>query len=343
MEVGYRTWVASQLEKSDGKSQTFVLATQWSNMTAVEKKIFQDREVLSARIVSLTCQEKALRQSSTSTQSADTKEDACPSLQSTEDQHRKVSKGVFNFQGGNLELGEIRSVLIRLEESIIFGLIERAQFAINSKVYIPGALGLPNQSFLEYVLYGTEAFHSTIRRYTSPDEHPFSVKEGLPKPILPALDFPQTVLPTPKICQNSEILRMYIDDIIPAICTEGDDQNYGSSAILDVSNLQLLSKRIHYGKFVAEIKFREHPEEFGEAIAKRDVETLSKYITKPVVEEMVLKRVRDKAVMYGTGLSMDEKPVISPELLSNLYLKIIKLTKVVEIDYLLSRLDADNV
>lgn len=40
------------------------------------------------------------------------------------------------------------------------------------------------------------------------------------------------------------------------IAAAGDDGNYGSAATLDVLCLQALSKRIHYGKFVAEAKFR---------------------------------------------------------------------------------------
>lgn len=47
-----------------------------------------------------------------------------------------------------------------------------------------------------------------------------------------------------------------LDRAAPAITADADDQNYGSSATLDVAALQALSKRIHYGKFVAEAKFR---------------------------------------------------------------------------------------
>ena len=38
-----------------------------------------------------------------------------------------------------LSLDHIRSVLTRLEDTIIFALIERAQFAHNPKIYIRGA------------------------------------------------------------------------------------------------------------------------------------------------------------------------------------------------------------
>lgn len=42
----------------------------------------------------------------------------------------------------------------------------------------------------------------------------------------------------------------------PGITLPGDDNNHGSAATLDILCLQALSKRIHYGKFVAEAKFR---------------------------------------------------------------------------------------
>ena len=68
-----------------------------------------------------------------------------------------------------LSLDSIRSTLIRQEETIIFALIERAQFRWNHKIYVKGAfgdLGVPvgstppydddtPLSFLEYMLIGT--------------------------------------------------------------------------------------------------------------------------------------------------------------------------------------------
>lgn len=63
-----------------------------------------------------------------------------------------------------LSLEGIRSVLIRLEETIIFGLVERAQFAHNPKIYIKGAFkeltdtGFQG-SWLDWFLFETESFH----------------------------------------------------------------------------------------------------------------------------------------------------------------------------------------
>lgn len=76
-----------------------------------------------------------------------------------------------------LSLERIRSILTRLEDTIIFSLIERAQFAHNPKIYERGvfeelkALQF-NGSWLEWFLKETENFHgacataSSMRRIT---------------------------------------------------------------------------------------------------------------------------------------------------------------------------------
>jgi hypothetical protein len=62
-----------------------------------------------------------------------------------------------------LSLANIRQTLIRLEDTIIFSLIERAQFARNEPVYQPDAIPVPGfrpdgrrYSLLEYLLRETE-------------------------------------------------------------------------------------------------------------------------------------------------------------------------------------------
>lgn len=63
-----------------------------------------------------------------------------------------------------LSLERIRSILTRLEDTIIFSLIERAQFAHNPKIYQKGAfeeltkIGVEG-SWLEWFLKETETFH----------------------------------------------------------------------------------------------------------------------------------------------------------------------------------------
>lgn len=65
-----------------------------------------------------------------------------------------------------LSLEHIRSILVRLEDTIIFGLIERAQYAHNAKMYVSGAIpelkekGIEG-SWLEWFLKEIETFHGS--------------------------------------------------------------------------------------------------------------------------------------------------------------------------------------
>lgn len=90
---------------------------------------------------------------------------------------------------------------------------------------------------------------------------------------------------------------------------------------MDVLCLQALSRRIHFGKFVAEAKFRAEPERFSEMIRNRDTKGLEEAITKKKVEEQVLKRLELKARTYGTDPSQEgEAPVkINVEAVVNMY------------------------
>lgn len=70
----------------------------------------------------------------------------------------------FFISDDPLSLERIRSILIRLEDTIIFTLIERAQFAHNPKIYHPGSFKeLKDAGFdgtwLEWFLKEIETFH----------------------------------------------------------------------------------------------------------------------------------------------------------------------------------------
>ncbi|KAL7560851.1 hypothetical protein ACA910_013331 [Epithemia clementina (nom. ined.)] len=241
-----------------------------------------------------------------------------------------------------LSLDSIRSNLIRQEETIIFALIERAQYRQNSIVYRPGgfgSLGIPpgsfdpaidadlnpnnnfgevngasvavedsELSFLEYFLVGTEVLHSTVRRYTSPEEHPFfpeRLPPNGPLAALPKLDYPQDLLSSAgqasQVNFNKRLLQRYIDDVIPNLCgQEGDDEQHGSTVLADIAVLQALSRRIHYGKFVAESKFLSDPEAYQKLVEDDDADGVMALLTNAVVEAQVLRRARLKATTYGT-------------------------------------------
>lgn len=223
-----------------------------------------------------------------------------------------------------LSLDSIRSSLIRQEETIIFALIERSQFLMNKVVYEKGSFGKfpeqkdPNEdlSFLEYMLIGTEALHSTVRRYTSPEEHAF-FPERLPDGCLqnlPDLEYPKDLLSSEgganTVNFNSILLKRYITEIVPSISKDGDDEQHGSTVIADLAVLQALSRRVHYGKFVAESKYRDNPEAYQALVEAGDVEGVWNLLTNMEVEKKVLRRARLKAATYGTDPLLSSLPQV---------------------------------
>ncbi|BEI83724.1 hypothetical protein CcaverHIS002_0403280 [Cutaneotrichosporon cavernicola] len=254
-----------------------------------------------------------------------------------------------------LALDNIRTQLIRLEDTIIFSLIERAQFARNKRIYEAGAFEAEmgsQEPLLNWFIRETESFHAKARRYTSPDEHPFTPRELLPTPVLVPMDFPPLLhVPAashPSVNVNDSILDFYVRHIVPGITKDKDDGNYGSSATRDVEVLQALSRRIHFGMFVSESKFQSAPADFIPHILANppNKDALAALITKPAVEARLLARLANKAKVYGCEMDADGHVIedtatrIDIKAVVALYHDwVIPLTKEVEVDYLVHRLD----
>ncbi|KAL8680771.1 MAG: hypothetical protein Q9224_001793 [Gallowayella concinna] len=251
-----------------------------------------------------------------------------------------------------LDLENIRFQLIRFEDTITFHLIERVQFPLNPTIYRPGGVTIPKSSLslFDWMLREQESIQSLVRRYQSPDEYPF-FPDALQPPILQPLHYPQILHPN-HVDVNKELKEKYIDVILPSVCRQfgkedrGEtEENYGSAATCDVALLQALSRRIHFGKFVAESKFQQETARFVGLIRAADRKGLDAAITNQKVEEKVLERLKLKAKAYGTDPSIGHGAVgkINVGAVVEMYKGIvIPLTKLVEIEYLLQRLDGTS-
>ncbi|KAL0800908.1 hypothetical protein Bca101_056083 [Brassica carinata] len=253
-------------------------------------------------------------------------------------------RGLRVDESESLALDSIRHSLIRLEDSIILNLLERAQYRYNADTYDEDDFTMEGfqGSLVEFMVRETEQLHAKMERYKSPDEHPF---------------FPQVLLHhcADSININKKVWNMYFKHLLPRLVKPGDDGNNGSSALCDTMCLQarnfwhILSKRIHYGKVVAEAKFRENPAIYETAIREQDRTQLLRLVTYETVEEVIKKRVEIKAKIFGqditindsdTGGAADPSYKINPILVAKLYGEgIMPLTKEVQIEYLLRRLD----
>lgn len=212
-------------------------------------------------------------------------------------------------------------------------------------------MNIPNSnlSFLDWTLREREKLDSLIRRFESPDEYPF-FPAALQKPILQPLHYPK-ILHKNDVNVNEIIKKTYIESFLPEVCADfgrkdrGEtEENYGSAATADINCLQALSRRIHFGKFVAESKFRSETEKFTKLIKAEDREAIGIAITNEAVERKVLERLGLKARTYGTDPSIGaEGPQkINVDAVVTMYKDfVIPLTKEVEVEYLMQRLDPE--
>lgn len=163
---------------------------------------------------------------------------------------------------------------------------------------------------MDYLLREQERLQSRVRRFQSPDEYPF-FPDALEESILQPLQYPK-ILHDNNVNVNETIKKRYVEEILPAICPGREDrgeaqENYGSSATCDVNCLQALSRRIHFGKFVAESKFQKEPERFVKLIKANDRAGIDAAITDSKVEQKVLERLGLKAKTYGTDPAFPEE------------------------------------
>ncbi|CAK7353930.1 unnamed protein product [Dovyalis caffra] len=249
--------------------------------------------------------------------------------------------------GSDFTLDSIRKALIRQEDTIVFSLIERAKFPMNSALYnqilnlVPGFSG----PLVDFIAKETEAVQAKAGRYVNPEENPF-FPDNLPPSLVPKHNYSQVLHPgAASVSVNKAIWNMYLNQLLPLFIDAGDDGNYASTAASDLSCLQALSRRIHYGKFVAEIKFRDAPHDYEPLIRAKDTDALMKLLTDERVEEMVKKRVEKKAIIFGQDVSLSNNVEtgnfkVDPSVVVRLYDEwVIPLTKLVEVKYLLRRLD----
>merc|ERR1719323_1763185 len=143
--------------------------------------------------------------------------------------------------------------------------------------------------------------------------------------------------------------------MIPALCEEGDDGNHGSTAVQDVHCLQTMATRIYCGLFAAESKFRSETEKATALIKARDRDGLMAFITKPEVQKRNVQRVVLKARTFSQTIasaeegqqvpdnSVDTTYKVNPEFVGKVFEEwLMPLTKDVEVEYLLARLDSGS-
>ncbi|KAJ8459213.1 hypothetical protein OPV22_032139 [Ensete ventricosum] len=252
-----------------------------------------------------------------------------------------------------LTLESVRKFLTREEDSIVFSLIERAKYPRNAPVYDPSYLGsatkFHNLSLVELFVRETEAVQAKAGRYQNPVEIPFFPKDTT-LALVPPYNFPNELhAAAASVNVSNNIWRKYLDEWLPQITSQGDDGNYAPTAAADLVCLQALSRRIHYGRYVAEAKYRGAPQDYNTAIRAKDRDALMKLLTFKSQEDAVKTRVEEKAKVFGQDVTLGNRVdnssdttnyKVDPVVVYGLYGDwVIPMTKMVEVEYLLRRLD----
>ena len=241
----------------------------------------------------------------------------------------------------HFELTHIAAILEGLEETIIFKLIDRAQFAHNPDIYEPdksGFEGAEGNSLFSLRLLRHESMDAEFGRFHVPEERPFMSDLPAPKRkvILPAKGL--HIADYNAVNVTDKIRRAYLA-LVPKICLPGNDGQYGSSVEHDVSALQAIARRVHFGAlYVSESKFQTDPEKYTAMARKGDRQGLMVALTRADVEERILTRVADKVAHIQAEINPEVRRSVPPEAIMSFYREsIIPLTKEGEIRYFLHR------
>jgi chorismate mutase len=238
-------------------------------------------------------------------------------------------------------LATIAERLEGFEETIVFKLIDRAQYKTNPPAYQPAMSGFEHagaKSLFELRLRRQESMDAQFGRFCVPEERAFSGHLPRPRRIVKLPDTGLRCSDINAINLTRELMRAY-RELLPRICVEGIDGHFGSSVEHDVYALQAISRRVHYGAlYVAECKYGDDPAAYRKLIKAKDTAGMLALLTRKDVEDAIVARVRDKVVYAQAKANKRTRIVLDPEAVVWFYRDyIIPLTKKGEVDYLLDR------
>jgi hypothetical protein len=172
-----------------------------------------------------------------------------------------AGKRTIKTMTDSFDLAKIAAALEGLEETIIFKLIDRAQYRHNPPAYQQGKSGFEqsgDESLFTLRLRSQEEMDAMFGRFSVAEERPFC--PGLPRPKRRAM-LPDTGLflkDFDVVNLTGKIKAAYLD-LVPKLCRQGEDGHFGSSVEHDVyallaslcwSDTLLLSDECTLGRLV---------------------------------------------------------------------------------------------
>jgi len=240
-----------------------------------------------------------------------------------------------------LRLDDIAACLESLEDTIVYKLLDRAQFKQNSVIYTDGLSNYVESnmmSLFDIRLRLQEEIDSKFGRFLDPSEKPFTKKLPLPKREFTypgAYSFPKI---KSRINLTHKIKQSYLRSV-KILCGSGDDGHYGSSVELDVYALQAISRRVHLGAiYIAESKYQERPQFYYPLIMSRNVEMILKALTRKEKEDEIINRMVNKLASVQALINKQTRHTVEKDVIVHIFRDmIIPITKEGEVRYLLNK------
>jgi len=234
-----------------------------------------------------------------------------------------------------MELEKVRDRLIELEDIIIKGLCERANYKQNLEIYEHNAEQFKYKNnfegtYFDFMFKQIENVHSIAGRYNCFDEKPFY--KGLEECQVEReynSQIPDEILKFSKKINFSPWIKIGYLNFINELCEEGEDANYGDTTLSDIFNLQAISKRIHYGILVMEAKYKDNQSQYDKLLSQNNDISIGSALKNVSVEQKVLQRVKEKSIKNGF-----KNPNKIVKFFKNC---IIPMTIQVELDYIFSK------
>lgn len=231
-----------------------------------------------------------------------------------------------------MDITKIRERLMELEDTIIRGLCNRANYKQNVIIYQHKCEEITYKnsyqgSYLDFMFRNIENIHSISGRYEAFDERPYY--KGLDNSLVIRNyndNISKELVEFSKKINFSPWIKIAYSNFINELCIEGDDKNYGDSVLSDIFNLQAISKRIHYGILVMESKYNENKELYDKLLDNNDDIAIINALKNVEVEEKILNRIMEKTSKIGF-----HKPEIIVRFFKNI---IIPMTIQIELEYI---------
>jgi chorismate mutase len=237
-----------------------------------------------------------------------------------------------NAQKNKIDLSELRIKIDQMNEQIISGLKQRSRYPLNKGVFTKEFIANENEKPLNkntwflFRLRKEQDIDAQFGRFIYSDQAPmFFKKEELATPLRERKAPKIEGLVNIPIDKSKEILKVY-QEILTKICIKKEDEDsYGETVKLDVSNVLAINERVlGLGEMVAEYKIESNPKIINETNKSKIKEML--VVLKR--EQEVVQSAKEIALKYGLTQTED---------IGNFMQKIIDITTDTEIEYILKK------